>query len=90
MHARIKADIRNIIFSSPNERKISIKTELILKYELDDTENIELIKNIDEDGGIEFLKKSDLVFNVMDSKSEIIDANEFIVNDETLEGKLGY
>lgn len=79
MHARIKADTRNIIFSSPNERKISIKTELILKYELDDTENIELIKNIDEDGGIEFLKKSDLVFNVMDSKSEVIDANEDIV-----------
>lgn len=79
MHARVKADTRNIIFSSPNERKISIKTELILKYELDDTENIELIKNIDADGGIEFLKKSDLVFNVMDSKSEVIDANEDIV-----------
>lgn len=79
MHARVKVDTRNIIFSSPNERKISIKTELILKYELDDTENIELIKDIDSNNEIQFQKKEDMVSNVIASKADVIDANEDIV-----------
>lgn len=79
MHARVKGDTRNIIFSSPNERKISIKTELVLKYELDNIQSIELIKNIDSEGQIEFLKKEDMVSNVVGTKVEVIDANEDIV-----------
>lgn len=79
MHARVTAGTRNIIFSSPNERKISIKAEVILKYELDQTENIGLIKNITSDDGIEYKQKQYMVSNIIDSKSEVIDANEDIV-----------
>lgn len=79
MHARVEAFIRNIIFSSPNERKISLKSEIIFKYVLNEVSNIQLISNVDVEDNIEYQKKEDLIYNVVNVKNEIIDAEEDMV-----------
>lgn len=79
MHARVEAVVRNIIYASPNERKISLKSEIIFKYILNDIKDIEIIKQIDSENNIEFKMVEELIYNVVSTKKEIIDIEEDIV-----------
>ena len=83
MNAKVLANVRNIIYSLPNERKVSIKTELVFKYVITETDNIELIQSIKDSEDIEALKAQDTFYNVIDVKQEVIDAKEDIVIPET-------
>lgn len=79
MNARVTADVRNIIYSLPNERKVSIKTEVIFKYVVREQGDIELIQGMDETEDIETKSSQDVFYNVISTKQEILDAKEDIV-----------
>lgn len=83
MNAKVLANVRNIIYSLPNERKVSIKTELVFKYVINETDNIELIQGIKDVEDIEALNAQDTFYNVIDVKQEVIDAKEDIVIPDT-------
>ena len=53
MNVRVKAGVRNVIYSLPNERKVSIKTEVVFKYVVSENGNIELIKSMKSEEDIE-------------------------------------
>ena len=84
MNARVKADIRNIIYSLPNERKVSIKTELVFKYAIREVGDIELIQGMQESEDIETKMSQDVFYNVINVKQEILDAKEDIVVPESV------
>lgn len=83
MNARVDASVRNIIYSLPNERKVSLKTELVFKYVINETDNIDLIKKIKDTDDIESKMSQDTFYNVIDVKTEVIDAKEDIVIPDT-------
>lgn len=79
MNARVVADVRNIIYSLPNERKVSIKTELVFRYVVTDKSDVELIQGINGSEDIETKNSQDVFYNVISTKQEILDAKEDIV-----------
>ena len=79
MNARVTADVRNIIYSLPNERKVSIKTEMVFKYVIREAGNIELIQGMNDAEDIETKSSQDVFYNVISTKQEILDAKEDIV-----------
>ena len=79
MNASVTADVRNIIYSLPNERKVSIKTEIVFKYVVRETGNIELIQGMNAAEDIETKSSQDVFYNVISTKQEILDAKEDIV-----------
>ena len=79
MNARVTADVRNIIYSLPNERKVAIKTEVVFKYVVREAGNIELIQGMNNDEDIETKSSQDVFYNVISTKQEILDAKEDIV-----------
>lgn len=84
MLVRVTPSVRNIIYSLPNERKISIKSELVFKYVIGEKGNIELIQAVKEGEDIEAKTSQDVFYNVIDTRQEIIDAKEDIVLDDTI------
>ena len=83
MNGRVNVAVRNVMYSLPNERKISIKTELVYKYVLKDNENVDVIVDIEENEDIESKKLSDTFYNVIDVKEEILDTNEDVMLPES-------
>lgn len=79
MNVRVTAGTRNIIYSLPNERKVSIKTELVFKYVVSENSNIELIKSMNDEEDIETKVSQDVFYNVISTKQEILDAKEDVV-----------
>lgn len=84
MIARITVNVRNIIYSLPNERKVSIKTELVFKYTVREKSGVDVIVGIEDTEDIEAKESQDTFYNVIDIKQEIIDAKEDIVVPDTL------
>lgn len=83
MKARVSVAVRNVIYSLPNERKISLKTELVYKYVLKENENVDVIIDMEENEDIESKKLKDTFYNVIDTKEEILDTNEDIMLPES-------
>ena len=79
MNARVTVDVRNIIYSLPNERKVSIKTELVFKYAIKEAGEIELIQGMQDTDDIETKMSQDVFYSVISTKQEILDAKEDIV-----------
>lgn len=79
MNARVEADVRNIIYSLPNERKVSIKTEMVFKYVVKEAGNVELIQGMSDAEDIETKSSQDVFYNVISTKQEILDAKEDVV-----------
>jgi len=86
MNARVVADVRNIIYSLPNERKVSIKTELLFRYAITDKSDVELIQGITGSEDIETKNSQDVFYNVISTKQEVLDAKEDIVIPENVPG----
>lgn len=86
MKARIKPIIKNIIYSLPNERKISIKTEVVFKYNLSEIGEVEILNRIDDCKGLECKLVKDSFFNIMEYKKETFDTREDIIIEEGLPG----
>lgn len=84
MSARVTVNTRNILYSLPNERKISIKTELVYKYTIREKSGVDVIVGIEGSEDIESQKNQDTFYNVMDIKQEIIDVKEDIVVSDNL------
>ena len=84
MNARVAAVTRNIIYSLPNERKASIKTEIVFKYTIREKSDIELIQKMKEGLDIEAKSSQDTFYNVIDVKEEVLDAKEDIVVPDTV------
>lgn len=84
MIARVTVNTRNILYSLPNERKISIKTELVYKYTIREKSGVDVIVDIENSEDIEAQKNQDTFYNVMDIKQEIIDLKEDVVVAEGL------
>ena len=68
--------IKNIIWSLPNERKISIKAEVVISYFLNKIAPIEIINEITSEKDIEIFKTQDNYRNVMAVKQDVISINE--------------
>ena len=83
MNARVTIEARNIIYSLPNERKVSIKTELVFRYIIRDNGDVELIQGIGDAEDIETKMSQDTFYNVISVKQEILDAKEDIVIPES-------
>lgn len=79
MNARVTADVRNIIYSLPNERKVAIKTELVFRYVIREKGDVELIQGMQDTEDIETKMSQDVFYNVISVKQEILDAKEDIV-----------
>lgn len=79
MNEKVNVSVRNIVYSLPNERKISIKTELVYKYVVKDNVDAEILIDMEDADDIESKKMQDTFYNVIDTKQEIIDANEDII-----------
>lgn len=84
MSARVMADAKNIIYSLPNERKVSLKTEMVLKYTITQSDDVQLIGQINEEEDIESKNSTDVFYNVISAKEEIIDVKEDIVFPESI------
>ncbi len=84
MNARVEVATRNIIYSLPNERKVSIKTELVFKYNITEKGDIELIQGMQDTEDIETKTSQDVFYNVISVKQEILDAKEDIVVPESV------
>ena len=78
MNARVTVSTRNVIYSLPNERKVSIKTELVFKYVVRQMGDIELIQNMKEGIDIETQNAKDNFYNVINVKQEVLDTKEDI------------
>lgn len=79
MNVRVNADVRNIIYSLPNERKVSIKTEVVFKYVVSEKGDVELISGMEDEEDIETKNSQDIFYNVISTKQEVLDAKEDVV-----------
>ncbi len=86
MRGRIIPTIRNIIYSLPNERKISIKTEVIFRYKLAEIGEVEVLSKINDCDTLECKMSKDSFFNILEQKTEVLDVREDIMLPEGLPG----
>ncbi len=76
MIVNIKPVCKNVIFSLPNERKISVKSEIIFKTRLKKIENVDLINRFEVDNKIECKMCKNSFCNIMQDKKSIIASKE--------------
>ena len=75
----IKPFTKNIIYSLPNERKISVKTEILFKVKIKNKEKISLITDFDCEDSIE-CKRNNLTFkNIIQDKKSIIASHDDVM-----------
>jgi len=76
---RVKPIVKNVIYSLPNERKISIKTEVIFKVKGLESTYVNLIQNFSPDYKIETKLNRNEFNNIITSKYNIIASREDIM-----------
>lgn len=86
MRMNLNTVVRNVIYSLPNERKVSVKTEVIFKYKLSEIGEIEILNRIDQCNGLECKMSKDSFFYVMEYKTDTLEAREDIMLPEGLPG----
>lgn len=79
MNASIKAYVRNVIYSLPNERKIATKTEIIFRVRLDNNMPVSLISNFKDSTDIECKTSVEKFNNIIATKKSIIASKEDIM-----------
>ena len=83
MNVVIKPICKNVIYSLPNERKISVKSEIIFKTKLKQICDINLINNFDCENEIECkMCKKNFCNIIQDKKSIIASKEEFMLPKE--------
>lgn len=86
MKVRIVPNVKNIIYSLPNERKIAVKTEVIFRYKLSEIGEIEILSRIEECNSLECKMSKDSFFNIIEYKSDMFETREDIMLPEGLPG----
>lgn len=71
--------IKNIIWSLPNERKISIKSEVVIDYIVNKIVPINLISKLESDNSVESLKAKSNYRNIIAVKQDTINISEEIM-----------
>lgn len=79
MQAYIMPEVKNVIHSLPNERKISTKTEVIFNVCIKTPVNVSLIEKFDSNDDIECKTKKQKFCNIMKNKSNVIASKEDIM-----------
>lgn len=79
MDVMIEPVCKNVIYSLPNERKISVKSEVCFKIIAKESVNINLIKDFEYDNPIESKKCEKMFHNIIQNKSNIIASKEDIM-----------
>lgn len=79
MNVTVESKCKNVIYSLPNERKISIKSEIIFDVIVKDNICVDIIESFDEDSNIECKMKKKTFNNIIQNKSNIIASKEDIM-----------
>ena len=75
----VESNLKNIIYSLPNERKIAVKNEIQYVLNITKTEMIDVIKDFPNSPNIEFNKCSHSFCDIKESKRGYISSNENVV-----------
>lgn len=86
MRINVMARVKNIIYSVPNERKISLKTEAAFSYILTEVGCYDLLTRIDGEEKLEAKTESQKFFNIIEQRSQIIESREDIMLPENING----
>lgn len=79
MDVIIEPCCKNVIFSLPNERKISVKSEICFKVNAKEKVNINVIKDFEYENPIESKMCNKVFQNIIQNKSSIIASKEDIM-----------
>ncbi len=79
MNVIIKPVVKNVISSLPNERKISVKSEIMFKISVKDFTRVKLINDFSSEKAIEKRVVSDKFSNVVSNKTSIVASREDIL-----------
>lgn len=79
MNVTVNPVTKNVIYSLPNERKISIKTEVLFKVRVRSLANISLISRFDTDNSIECKMGTGKFSNILKCKKSVIYSKEDIM-----------
>lgn len=79
MNVFVKTSVKNVIYSLPNERKVSTKTEVIFKIKVQNPVSVSLINKFKADDNIECKLKTENFNNIIANKKNIIASKEDIM-----------
>lgn len=79
MHATVVPNTKNIIYALPNERKISVKSEICFRVMGKCTTNINLINSFDSEEKIECKMKTGNFNNILQHKKSIIASKDDVM-----------
>lgn len=75
----IEPKCKNVIYSLPNERKISVKSEINFKVKISKNVTVNLIKNFEESPCIETKCKEEVFDNIICQKESVIASKEEVM-----------
>lgn len=79
MNVSIDSKCKNVIYSLPNERKFSIKSEIMFNVIVRENATFEIIQSFDEESNIECKMKNKIFNNIIQNKSNIIASKEDVM-----------
>ena len=79
MLVTVEPIVKNVIYSLPNERKISVKTEVIFRVKGNKLESVPFIENFKNLDGLQTKVKEDTFNNILETKCETITSREDIM-----------
>ena len=79
MNVSVDSKCKNVIYSLPNERKISIKSEIVFNIMVKENVVIDIINSFDEESNIECKMKNKMFNNIIQNKSNIIASKEDVM-----------
>lgn len=75
----VESNLKNIIYSLPNERKIAIKNEVNFDINISENVSVDIIKDFPKDQDIEYNKCKNSFNNIKERKRSIISSSEDIM-----------
>lgn len=79
MHLTVVPNTKNIIYALPNERKISVKSEICFKVKAKCTTNINLINSFETEENIECKMATGSFNNILQHKKSIISSKDDVI-----------
>lgn len=79
MNINVQPKVKNIIFALPNERKISVKTELLFNVNATNVTKVPFLQNFKQDADIQAQMKEENFNNILENKCETITSREDVM-----------
>lgn len=79
MNVNVDSKCKNVIYSLPNERKISVKSEIMFNVIVKESVGIDIIQSFDEESNIECKMENKVFNNIIQNKSNIIASKEDVM-----------